>query len=196
MLIAFIEVRFPRLWMPMALYVPLGILITLISLSSHPRALGEVMGFIVIGIVSWTLIEYVLHRFVFHESKLKEPWRNLTSAFHLSHHQAVAVHEADIVITRPAGSVPFAIFFYFLFSLVTWSFSAGALIEVGAFIGYLAYEGVHYGVHHFTPKTQLGQFLKTYHFQHHLHCPKSRFGVTSPFWDVVFGTYYAKPKRT
>ncbi|MCB1214914.1 MAG: sterol desaturase family protein, partial [Deltaproteobacteria bacterium] len=162
LLTTFIEIRFPKLWMPMALYIPLGTLMAFVSLSSYPRSMGEVLGLFAMGILIWTLIEYILHRFLFHEIKLKDPWKNLISAFHLSHHQAVAVQEPDVVITRPAGSLPFAIVFYFLFALMTWSFSAAALIEVGIFAGYLAYVLFYFCAHHFSPKTRWGKFLKNY----------------------------------
>jgi sterol desaturase/sphingolipid hydroxylase (fatty acid hydroxylase superfamily) len=187
---AFAEIRFPRLWMPAALYIPLGLLLSGLSFYFHPRSVKEIPALFVIGLFSWTLIEYFLHRFIFHGIKT-EPWKSLTAVFHLSHHEAVAAHGPDLVITRPAGSLPFAILFYFLFALLSLSFSAAALIETGVFAGYLFYECVHYSVHHFQPKSRLGQLLRNYHLQHHLVCPDRRFGVTSPLWDRVFGTYEA-----
>jgi sterol desaturase/sphingolipid hydroxylase (fatty acid hydroxylase superfamily) len=30
--------------------------------------------------------------------------------------------------------------------------------------------------------------LKRYHMQHHFKTPDLRYGVSSPIWDVVFGT--------
>lgn len=188
MLWAFLEFPFPRLWMPMALYIPLGFLISAISLYTHPRPFAETLLLFGVGLFSWSLIEYFLHRFVFHWNIDTEPWRSLISGFHLSHHDAVIAHEPDFVITRPAGSLPFAILFYFLFALITLSFSAAALIEAGVFVGYLFYEFVHYTVHHSQPKNRIGQFLRNYHLQHHLVRPDRRFGVTSPLWDWAFRT--------
>src|SRR5262250_26520 len=134
---AFVQFPFPKLWMPAALYIPLGLILSALSLYVHPRPLGETLMFFGLGLISWTLIEYSLHRFVFHGIEPKGLWGTLTSEFHLSHHEAVLTHSPDLVITRPAGSLPFAILFYFLFALLTWSFSAAALIQTGVFIGYL-----------------------------------------------------------
>ena len=184
----FLEIRFPRLWMPFALYLPLAAILITVSLSVHPRPAWETLSLLAIGLFSWTLIEYFLHRFVFHELTLKSPWNQLSSAFHLSHHEAVVTGEPDIVITRPAGSLPFALLFFFLFSLLCWSFSEAALVESGIFFGYLGYEAAHYGAHHFQPRHRLTRYLKNYHLQHHLRFPNRHFGVTSPLWDRVFGT--------
>jgi Sterol desaturase len=185
---AFVEIRFPRLWMPMAIYLPLGAALTAGSLYFQPRPLSRVLLFFAVGFFSWSLIEYFLHRFMFHHSGGKS-WRSVTAAFHISHHEAVLDHGADLVITRPAGSLPFAIVFYFIFALLSQSFSIAALVMTGAFLGYLGYECVHYTVHHFQPKSRLGAYLRRYHLQHHLRFPNRRFGVTSPLWDWVFGTY-------
>ena len=37
-------------------------------------------------------------------------------------------------------------------------------------------------------------FLKVYHLQHHYGAKGVRFGVSSPLWDRVFGTYLADPR--
>ena len=184
----FVEIRFPKLWMPVALYLPLAAILAGFSLAMDPRPAWEIISLIALGLFSWTLIEYFLHRFVFHAVKLKEPWDQLASAFHLSHHHAVVTGEPDVVITRPAGSLPFAILFFFLFALLSWSFSAAALIETGVFVGYLLYEATHYGAHHFHPRHRFLRYLKNYHLQHHFRDSSRSFGVTSPIWDRIFKT--------
>ena len=61
-------------------------------------------------------------------------------------------------------------------------------------IGYLCYDYIHYAVHHFTPRTRVGKMLKQSHMNHHFVSHDSRWGVSSPFWDYVFGTL-EEPKR-
>ena len=39
--------------------------------------------------------------------------------------------------------------------------------------------------------TPLLHFLKVYHLQHHYGAKGLRYGVSSPLWDRVFGTYPA-----
>jgi len=183
-----INLPFPRLWMPIALYVSLGLILSGISLHLHPRSPGEVAALLLSGVFAWTLIEYGLHRFVFHLKTEREPWKVLTSGFHMSHHHAIARGETDFVITRPAGSLPFAIVFYLLFSLLLWSFSAAALLMTGVFVGYLLYEYAHYAAHRFQPSGRFAKFLKNYHLQHHFMEGEGKYGVTSPVWDKIFGS--------
>ena len=47
---------------------------------------------------------------------------------------------------------------------------------------------MHYYVHHFVPKSQLGKKLREQHMRHHFQDHRFGFGVSSPLWDVVFRT--------
>ncbi len=38
------------------------------------------------------------------------------------------------------------------------------------------------------------KYIKRYHMQHHYKDPDTRFGVSSPVWDWVFGTQGAAPQ--
>jgi sterol desaturase/sphingolipid hydroxylase (fatty acid hydroxylase superfamily) len=55
--------------------------------------------------------------------------------------------------------------------------------------GYAAYEWIHYSTHYRAARTGVGRYLRAYHLAHHHKSPKTRFGVTSPLWDYVFGTH-------
>jgi dihydroceramide fatty acyl 2-hydroxylase len=59
--------------------------------------------------------------------------------------------------------------------------------------GYLAYDVLHYHVHHHRPKTALGKRLRELHMRHHFQNHERGYGVSAPFWDHVFGT---APKKT
>ena len=58
-------------------------------------------------------------------------------------------------------------------------------------VGYLAYDYIHYYVHHFIPKNRVGRYLKQNHMIHHFAADHARWGVSSPLWDFVFRTYNA-----
>jgi sterol desaturase/sphingolipid hydroxylase (fatty acid hydroxylase superfamily) len=53
---------------------------------------------------------------------------------------------------------------------------------------------VHYATHHLAMKWGFLKFLKRYHLLHHYKTPDDRYGISSPIWDVVFGT--RPPKDT
>jgi dihydroceramide fatty acyl 2-hydroxylase len=46
----------------------------------------------------------------------------------------------------------------------------------------------HYATHHWPMRSGIAKFLKRHHMAHHYKSPDSRFGVSSPIWDFVFGT--------
>jgi sterol desaturase/sphingolipid hydroxylase (fatty acid hydroxylase superfamily) len=92
----------------------------------------------------------------------------------------------------PVVSIPLACLFYAFFQLIL-----GLALKIplwiypmfsGFVVGYLFYDMTHYGMHHF--KVRRGPFyqLKQYHMLHHFKTPEKRFGVSSPFWDIIFRT--------
>jgi sterol desaturase/sphingolipid hydroxylase (fatty acid hydroxylase superfamily) len=59
----------------------------------------------------------------------------------------------------------------------------------GLVAGYVWYDLTHYYLHHAVPKTAVGKWMRKYHLVHHFQTPGVRYGITSPLWDHVFGTY-------
>jgi len=177
---------FSHPWMPMAFYLPLGFGLGLFSHYIQPRPLNSILLWVLSGVLLWTLLEYFLHRFAFHSLTLKEPWRGLVAEAHLEHHRTA--HTGEGILVRPFFGFSLAVLIYFLLAALTWGFSLPSLLLPGIFLGYLAYEWVHFGAHRFAWNSGLGKFMKSYHLHHHFKDPSRAFGVTSPFWDWVFGT--------
>jgi sterol desaturase/sphingolipid hydroxylase (fatty acid hydroxylase superfamily) len=184
--LTFLTRRFSHPWMPMALFIPLGILLIALAQKTDPRGWAGVAAWIAGGAFLWTLIEYGLHRFVFHWTEVKEPWRTVASGLHMAHHRSDEA--AELILAPPFVSLVFGTIIFGILNLVVWSFSRAALLEAGIFLGYLAYEWVHYSVHRFKARTPLGRHWKRHHLHHHFKAPRRSFGVTSPLWDWVFGT--------
>ena len=63
-----------------------------------------------------------------------------------------------------------------------------APVMSGFMIGYLAYDLTHYATHHFPMRSKYAKYLKRHHMQHHYKDASTRFGVSSPLWDLVFRT--------
>ncbi|MCP4006748.1 MAG: hypothetical protein GY725_21420 [bacterium] len=53
---------------------------------------------------------------------------------------------------------------------------------------YLLYEVLHRRAHTHPPRGGYGRWLRKSHFAHHFGNPRRAHGVTTPIWDVVFGT--------
>lgn len=145
---------------------------------------------IVCGLFLWTLTEYTLHRFIFHFRPRTSRQARVIYLFHGIHHHQPRCKTR--LVMPPVVSIPLALLFYGAFYLVLGvavSRPQWIAPTFGGFIaGYLAYDMIHYATHHFPMRRGALKFLKRYHLQHHYKTPDQRFGVSSPLWDVVFGT--------
>ena len=191
---------------PLILYIPVVAYVLYLTYQQG-MGIGRAVLLFAAGLVIWSITEYVVHRFGFHvsrdaEVKLQDTIDNLDpdqSALRaignfeqLRYFLAHGVHhthpnDSKRLVMPPAVSIPLAILFYWLFKL-----AFGAVDMLPAFAGmvpgYLAYDMTHYAVHHVRPRTKVGRYLKKYHFRHHYMDPRKNYGVSSPLWDVVWGT--------
>jgi sterol desaturase/sphingolipid hydroxylase (fatty acid hydroxylase superfamily) len=138
------------------------------------------------GALVWSLSEYLLHRFVFHFPATSRLGQWLVFMFHGVHHDAP--RDKTRLVMPPAGAVIIMSMLWVLFGLVV---PAPWLEPFVAFfiLSYLCYDYIHYATHHFPMRHPLLHFLKVYHLQHHYGAKGLRYGVSSPLWDRVFGTY-------
>ncbi len=146
-------------------------------------------GFI-LGVFLWTFTEYTMHRFVFHHKASSPLGQRIFFLFHGVHHAQPQCKTR--LVMPPAVSVPTALVFYGLFYLI-WGRLLGipqwiAPSFAGYVTGYLAYDMIHYGTHHFPMRQRYLRYLKRYHMKHHFITPDARYGVSSPLWDRVFRT--------
>lgn len=61
-------------------------------------------------------------------------------------------------------------------------------VALGIAIGYMIYDEMHYFMHHSNPSSGFLKTMKIYHMQHHYKFGTIGFGVSSKFWDIVFGS--------
>ena len=135
----------------------------------------------VAGLVLWTLLEYLLHRFVFHERVLGARM----ALEHTDHHAKVdwfAPWSSKIALAVPVVSAVAAL----SWALGVWS--AAGLVG-GLLSGWLAYEALHRHLHAAGPRNAYGRWARRHHFHHHFVNPHQNHGVTSPVWDLVFRTW-------
>lgn len=154
------------------------------SLSARQWILGPFAGFAL-----WTLVEYVVHRWLFHIVP-ESPWL-LQRQQHLAHH-ASPTDTAFFVIPLWL-SLPIAGLVWAVLRLATATWAEAALVLTGAMTGYVAYELIHYEIHLGRGRGRLQRFWRRHHLYHHLTDDTRCFGFTTSFWDIVFGT--ARPRR-
>jgi sterol desaturase/sphingolipid hydroxylase (fatty acid hydroxylase superfamily) len=144
------------------------------------------------GYVFWTLCEYWGHRAVFHF----EPEGGVGARLHWMIHGVHHDHPNDPMrlVLPPAFSLPLAGAFWFLFVAALGS-ELGSAACAGFFAGYLLYDMLHFALHHSRPKSRLGRWLRELHMRHHFEDDERGFGVSVPYWDIVFGTYTRRRNR-
>ena len=167
-------------WIPFVCYL-LGL-----SFFRDGLSVWQILSMALPGIFVWSLMEYLLHRFVFHLPDWGPLTRKIEFFIHGVHHEHP--NDKTRLLMPPVGAVVIAIIFFQFFRLFldpVW------VIPFFAFflVGYLIYDYTHYYLHHFSPRTRFGKQLKHNHMTHHYAAPNSRWGVSSPLWDLVFGTY-------
>jgi sterol desaturase/sphingolipid hydroxylase (fatty acid hydroxylase superfamily) len=134
-----------------------------------------------IAAAGWTLAEYLLHRFAFHRlPKVVE--------LHHAHHKSPRSY-----LATPTW-LTLTVFGSVIFVPLWRGFSL--TVAGGAFSGFIAgwlwYGIVHHVIHHQKPvwlATTLSAASRR-HGQHHA-LSSCNFGVTTSFWDQLFGTFAA-----
>ncbi|MBN8610845.1 MAG: sterol desaturase family protein [Deltaproteobacteria bacterium] len=134
------------------------------------------------GLILWTFLEYVLHRFAFHERMLGQR----VAREHLEHHAKVD-HFAPLS-HKVALAVPVLGAIFGLAWLVTTAPIAAGL-ALGVVTGWLSYEVLHRRIHVAAPLNAYGRWARRHHLSHHFGNAKLNHGVSSPIWDHVFGTH-------
>ena len=167
---------------PLALYV----LYRAFALSSAAEGSAVPLTALLVaaGWLSWTLIEYGLHRFIFHLAPTSAPRRVARFLLHFHHHRTPGARQRLVATPLQAGSL------VALLAGINTLFgdSSTALpLLAGQTLGYLAYEWSHYCAHHRRPRTQLARHLRRHHLRHHA-ADSGNYGVSSPLWDWVFRT--------
>jgi sterol desaturase/sphingolipid hydroxylase (fatty acid hydroxylase superfamily) len=170
---------------PFIVWVPVATAFLARSLFARQLSPVPILGLWLSGLFSWTLAEYVLHRYVFHWTNDTSWGRRVHFLLHGVHHEYPS--DKDRLVMPLLTSVPLALIFYVFFTS-TLGRVVGEAFFSGFVVGYLFYDGTHYYVHHFVPRTRWGKLLRRHHMTHHHADHHGGFGVSTPLWDVVFGT--------
>ncbi|CAD6184794.1 unnamed protein product [Caenorhabditis auriculariae] len=181
-------------WTVPLVWVPLVILFSILSILSFTdsltlkASLGAWAILFVVGVLTWTLCEYSLHRWVFHWKPDPNSSQQILLHFllHGLHHKTPM--DGDRLVFPPVPAALIVSVFYIVYSnLFPWpvfcAFGAGKLF------GYVLYDMVHYYLHHGAPKPLTNMhFRKVYHHNHHFKNFDVGFGISTSLWDYVFQT--------
>jgi sterol desaturase/sphingolipid hydroxylase (fatty acid hydroxylase superfamily) len=186
---AFSRVHFT---VPIIIYVPVIAYLLYLSIAVYYLEALTIVGLFLAGIAFWSLTEYLLHRFIFHFPAKSEFGKKIHFIFHGVHHDYPS--DSKRLVMPPSVSIPLAVIFYFVFLLV---FGQELMLPffAGFILGYLFYDITHYAIHHFNMHNKLWLAIKNHHMLHHFQDEYKGYGVSTPFWDVVFRTNFDKTKK-
>jgi len=173
----------PAVWVPVSLWAASK------CLKANDGSLVTLAATWVFGFFFWSLLEYMLHRFIFHlpvpkgSTKFRQQFQFLA---HGLHHKVP--FDPGRLVMPP---VPCAILVSIIYSLcrvvIPLNYAWGVLS--GGLIGYICYDMTHYYLHHGKPTP--GSFmwrLRQHHNRHHFESHEHGFGITNFFWDDIWGT--------
>jgi sterol desaturase/sphingolipid hydroxylase (fatty acid hydroxylase superfamily) len=171
----------------------LGLLALAWSESLLPRALA----FALAGLALWTFMEYAVHRWLLHVAfprRRSLPGRVLHVLFDASHADHHAKPWDGYHINGHLDTLWVAVWAVPL-SLLAPPFTA-SLVVSGLFAAYAAEEWAHHAMHFSNHPWRYFQYLRRRHLYHHSqHGVGTSYGITSDFWDKVFGTRIPLPQR-
>jgi sterol desaturase/sphingolipid hydroxylase (fatty acid hydroxylase superfamily) len=167
-------------WAEFAVDIPLGAVLIFAGLWSNGLSLITVVLTILLGCFLFSLIEYSFHRWLFHGSV------PIMAPGHRAHHE------------NPLGydSLPFFLPALILLSLTgvlvlimpaTYAFLLTGTIT----LSYVIYGLSHFTIHHHLFHYAFARNWAANHHIHHFHAD-TNFGVTTPLWDIVFGTRFRR----
>jgi sterol desaturase/sphingolipid hydroxylase (fatty acid hydroxylase superfamily) len=135
------------------------------------------------GVLSWTLLEYLIHRWMGHDRRFR---RSPFGVEHVRHHiegnyfaptwkKLIAAAVASALLCGPA--------------IALLSVRLGVAYVAGLIAFYGVYEWLHRREHTHPGVGPYGRWARRHHFHHHFVDARTNHGVTTPLWDLVFGTY-------
>ncbi|KAI9747912.1 MAG: fatty acid alpha-hydroxylase [Lichina confinis] len=150
----------PSIWLPSVIY---GTVLSREGMNGW----GHVATFWLSGLAIWTLVEYGLHRCLFHVDRYLPDNQAAITAHFLLHgiHHYLPMDKLRLVMPPVLFVILATPFWKLVHIVVYWNCLPAYYREI-----------------------------KKYHLQHHYSDHENGFGVTSRFWDRVFGTELSPPK--
>ena len=146
--------------------------------------------YFLIGCLYVSFAEYMMHRFLFHAEHSWLPDHPIAIALHFignGIHHAFPQDHLRLVLPCVVG-YPVVAFACWVPTILFFSDYYRNTVVAGFIFGYMIYECWHYFTHFGSSKSKLVEKVKTLHVRHHYRNARLGYGITSNFWDWVFGT--------
>ncbi|KAF7638690.1 RRM domain-containing protein, partial [Meloidogyne graminicola] len=176
----------PLVWLPLVTFFLLQGYNLLINDFGQSIGFFFTFSLFMFGILIWTLLEYSLHRFIFHWHPNPNSKQQLTLHFliHGLHHKTPL--DKDRLVFPPAAALIFIGLFYCFYRLLL-PYPIFCCFGSGKLTGYIIYDMIHYYLHHGSPKSNSKWHKrKIYHHNHHFKDSESGFGISTKLWLFLF----------
>lgn len=181
-----------KAYTPYIFYIPLLVVMCTICAMREERSPLMVVALLATGLLSWGFIEYFVHRFILHSRFKLKGFRLPGNITHLNHHaRPQAVDRLHVALSE---SIPVSAIYGVLAWAVLGSWQSAVWSYTGMMAGYFFYEFLDHQAHHGSSRNRLVRYFRNYHLQHHHEDALVRYGVTSPLFDYIFGTYHPRKK--
>eukprot|EP00193_Tetraselmis_chui_P004513 CAMPEP_0177763062 /NCGR_PEP_ID=MMETSP0491_2-20121128/6671_1 /TAXON_ID=63592 /ORGANISM="Tetraselmis chuii, Strain PLY429" /LENGTH=250 /DNA_ID=CAMNT_0019279145 /DNA_START=165 /DNA_END=917 /DNA_ORIENTATION=+ len=174
-------------WVVPLLWVPLCVAMGGCSLWLMGGNLITWAGYFATGVFGWQLIEYSLHRFVFHMAAKSYAFIVFHFAMHGAHHKYPL--DKMRLVFPPAPAAIIARIIYFGISSTLNELSTSFAVMSGVVAGYVLYDCAHYWCHHSKNLPAFLEAQKRIHMDHHYRNHLVSFGISSPLYDYLFFTH-------
>ncbi len=174
-----------------SMYLPFMIGMPIYAATTLEFGGGSIALYFLSGMASWTLFEYLAHRFAFHWIAESKKAQKFIYIMHGNHHHYPRDRERLFMPPLPSiilATVIFGIQYLFLGAKAFMFFP-------GFMLGYLLYASMHYAIHAWNPPFKWMKPLWRNHHLHHYKDEAKGFGVSSTIWDHVFGTMFDLKKE-
>jgi len=178
------------------LYLPIISVMLYYSYSGLSIGLWRTAGIFMAGMFTWSLFEYVVHRYIFHFMAESERAVRIVYVLHGNHHEYP--RDKERLFMPPVPSLMIALTLFTLMYFIAYIAGVPQYIYAffpGFLIGYLAYGSMHYAIHAWNPPFKWMKPLWRNHHLHHYKNTELGFGVSSTLWDHVFGTMFDLTKE-
>ena len=174
--------------------VYLGVLLIL-ALRSHHALVA--LGFVAFGVLAWTPIEHIVHRYILHgvfpkgRSPISRSLHYLFDSSHSDHH----ARPWDGMYINGHVDTLFLATFVFPLSFLAPYYSVPLFVAT-VFVCFVLEEWTHHAIHFWNLKSSYFQYIRRRHLFHHSrHGVGLAYGITSGMWDVVAHTRVPAEQR-
>jgi len=180
------------IWVPQIMWLTISAVFFWISITKTDIFPFQIIILGMAGFITWTLTEYVVHRFLYHTETESDLLYDIQYKGHGFHH--LYPKDPERLAMPPLPGLVLSSFFLGLFYLMMDTYALAFF--PGFMLGYNCYITMHYFQHVVkSPKYKPWKALWRHHKAHHYSDPYAAFGVSTRLWDWVFGTMPNKSSK-